>query len=302
MTEHPDRAVLVFDIGGSHVSCSSCEFPEFRLGPVVSAAYPPEGSLSAFIDLLDELGRTATGQFSGLEGADLAFPGPFDYPAGISLMQHKLPYLLGVDLRSALSNRWKWNPEQIRFVHDASAFLLGEICAGSGRGFSRVTGLTLGTGIGSAFAVDGKILTQNENIPPGGEIWNLPFLDGTLEEFVSARAIRSYYKMRTGKELEVVDLAQLTPTDVQAREAFAEFGTRLGQAIRLSVSEFAPQIIVLGGAISRSAKLFLPAATAELDGLQLEVRVSALMDRAPLVGAAVSWFNDVNAHDGQVPH
>jgi predicted NBD/HSP70 family sugar kinase len=54
---------------------------------------------------------------------------------------------------------------------------------------------------------------------------------------------------------------------------------------------FAPQVIVLGGGISRSPHLFLPAAQRELIGLHAELRVSALLDDAPLVGAGVAWFN-----------
>ena len=38
-----------------------------------------------------------------LLGASLAMPGPFDYAAGVSWMQHKLPYLYGFDLRGALA-------------------------------------------------------------------------------------------------------------------------------------------------------------------------------------------------------
>jgi hypothetical protein len=51
---------------------------------------------------------------------------------------------------------------------------------------------------------------------------------------------------------------------------------------------------VLGGGISRSAPLFLPTAQRELNGLRAELRISALMDDAPLVGAGVAWFNGSN--------
>jgi predicted NBD/HSP70 family sugar kinase len=54
---------------------------------------------------------------------------------------------------------------------------------------------------------------------------------------------------------------------------------------------FAPDVIVLGGGISRAAQLFLPAAQSELAGSGLRLRVSELQDSAPLVGCAVARFN-----------
>jgi len=57
------------------------------------------------------------------------------------------------------------------------------------------------------------------------------------------------------------------------------------------LSQFAPQAVVLGGGISRSAHLFLPAAQSQLEDLKIRLEVSALKDLAPLVGAAVEWFN-----------
>jgi hypothetical protein len=47
---------------------------------------------------------------------------------------------------------------------------------------------------------------------------------------------------------------------------------------------------VLGGGISYSAQLFLPTALAQLQALNVELRISALFDHAALVGAGVRWF------------
>ena len=47
---------------------------------------------------------------------------------------------------------------------------------------------------------------------------------------------------------------------------------------------------VLGGGISLSAYLFLPATKAALEGATFEVRIAELGDQAPLAGAGVAWF------------
>ncbi len=292
MIANPEKSVLVYDVGGSHVSAAVCFADTYRLGTVHSTPHPNEETSEAFVGALHALGVEALAGFGPVLGAALAFPGPFDFAAGVSWMKHKLPYLYGVDLRHELASRFGWQPGQVRFLHDSAAFLLGEIGAGVARGVARAVGITLGTGIGSAFAVDGRVVTEGRGVPPGGELWDLPYQGGIIEDAVSTRGIQGNYKQRTGVKREVAELARTAAVDPAAAEAFAEFGHHLGLALRGALAEFAPQVIVLGGGISRSPELFLPTARRELDGLNAELRVSALLDNAALAGAGVAWFNE----------
>jgi glucokinase len=291
MTSLGNGRVLTFDVGGSHVSAAVCRKDDYHLGPVVRAQYGSIATSDGFIDLLCRLGAEAgAGSEDGM-GATLAVPGPFNFQAGISLMRHKLPYLYGVDLRLALAKRLGCEPDQVRFLNDADAFLLGEIGAGAARGFARAIGLTLGTGIGSAFAVNGKLVTEGPGIPPGGEIWNVPYEGGIVEDFVSARAIAGRYERTTGNARSVAELAAAAAHDHAAAETFAEFGRNLGSVLQTVVADFHADLIVLGGGIARSPELFLPATRAQLQNRAAELRVSELMDRAPLVGCGVAWFD-----------
>ena len=299
MTPNPEQSVLVYDVGGSHIAAAACSAHTFRLGPVISAPHPERQTSDAFLATLHALGMEACIGNNQVQGASLAFPGPFDFAAGISWMKHKLPYLYGVDLRQSLADRFGWQPAQVRFLHDSAAFLLGEIGAGAARGIARVVGITLGTGIGSAFAVDGQVVTEGPGVPPGGEMWDLPYEGGIIEDSVSTRGIRASYERLTGVAREVSEIAIAAPGESAAAEAFAEFGRHLGLALRGALSVFAPQVIVLGGGISRSPHLFLPAAQRELEGLNAELRVSALLDDAPLVGAGVAWFNSSSSSSPQ---
>lgn len=291
MTLNSERSVLVYDVGGSHVAAAVCHANDYRLGPVVSTPHPEQETSQAFIDALYTLGLKASAGLPPVSGAELAFPGPFDFAAGVSRMKHKLAFLYGIDLRGELATRFGWQPEQVRFLKDSDAFLLGEIGNGAARGVARAVGITLGTGVGSAFAVNGHVVTEGLGVPPGGEIWDLPYEGGIIEDFVSTRGIRGNYERRTGQTREVAELARLVNGDAAAAEAFAEFGRHLGLALRGALAAFAPQVIVLGGGISRSPQLFLPAAQRELGDLNAELRVSALLDDAALVGAGVAWFS-----------
>ncbi|MGB8259313.1 MAG: ROK family protein [Terracidiphilus sp.] len=286
--------VLAYDVGGSHIAAALCFPGDYRLGAVASAPHPAEQTPEAFTLLLHTLGAEAAGGAAEVAGAELAFPGPFDFSAGISHMRHKLPYLYGFDLRAALAAHFGWEPARIRFLNDAQAFLLGEIGAGAARGAGRAVGITLGTGIGSAFAVGGRIVTSGPGVAPGGEIWNLPFAVGIVEDAVSSRSIRKAYELRTGQVREVAELARGAAADEAARDSFSEFGRQLGLAMRQTLTEFAPDVVVLGGGICHSPQLFLPDAEKELEGLGFHLRISTLFERAALVGAGVAWFHQFN--------
>ena len=292
MSPDMDPCVLVYDVGGSHISAAICRREGYGLGTVERANLPEEQTSEAFVSVLHSLGVKASEGVSGVQGAEFAMPGPFDYEKGISWMEHKMQYLYGVNVSEALAPRFGWKPEQVRFLNDAAAYLLGEVGAGAARGVKRVVCFTLGTGVGSGFAVDGRVVTEGKGVPPGGEIWNVPYEGGIVEDKISTRAIKAAYTKRKGQEREVASIAHYAiGGDPDAVAVFQEFGKTLGIAIKRLLVDFAPDVVVLGGGISRSAPLFLDAVKAELKDSRFEVRVAELGDNAPLAGAGVAWFS-----------
>lgn len=292
----PCSHVLAFDVGGSHISAGFCNLTTMEVECAAQSALGEDPSCSEFVDLAYHLGCEVAGNRESLAGAAFAVPGPFDHAAGISYMLHKLKSLYGVNLRNTLAARFGWEPGQLRFLNDASAFLLGEVSTGAARGAKRAVGVVLGTGIGSAFAVDGRCVTEGIGVPPGGEIWNIPYGDGTVEDLLSTRALKSDYASRTGRETDVISIAAAAVTDPEARSVFRTFGNHLGQVFRDILSPFAPDMVVIGGGIARSAHLFLPITQQQLIDQGFLLVTSTLLDRAPLVGAGAFWRNDsVNA-------
>jgi len=286
-----DPCVLVYDVGGSHISAAVCRRQGYQLGTVVRANLPEEEMSEVFVDVLHSLGVKAR-EGVVVDGAEFAMPGPFDYEKGISWMKHKMPYLYGVNVSEVLAPRFGWKPEQVRFLNDAAAYLLGEVGAGAARGVKRVVCFTLGTGVGSGFAVDGRVVTDGKGVPPGGEIWNVPYEGGIVEDKISTRAIKAAYTERKGQDREVASIAHYAiGGDPDAAAVFQEFGKTLGIAIKRLLEDFAPDVVVLGGGISRSAPLFLNAVDEELKETGIEVRISELGDNAPLAGAGVAWFS-----------
>ena len=286
----------MYDVGGSHISAAVFERQSRSIHGVVSAGYPSQQTLETFLNVLHSLGSMASQDQPAIAGVSMAMPGPFDYESGVSWMEHKLRFLYGFDLRGALARRLGVPTACIHFLNDAAAFLVGEIAAGAARSVPRVVGITLGTGVGSAFAVDGHLVEEGPGVPSGGEIWNLPYKNGIVEDRISTRAIQQIDRQRSGQAREVSAIAAAAALDPASAETFTEFGRNLGTALRTVLAIFSPLVIVLGGGISRSANLFLPAAQEALADLGAKLSVSALGENAPLVGAGAAWFEARTEH------
>jgi glucokinase len=293
--------VLLFDVGGSHVSASAFGSHTLELFASQSVPVPPNAGLSEFMGAIAFLAERVRPGRIPPGGASVAIPNPFDYSLGISYMRHKYQYLYGIDLRVELSKLLRCPPEKISFLNDAAAFLTGEIQQGAGKSVNRVVGITLGTGVGSAFAIDGKILANGSGVPPGGEIWNVSYKDGIVEDFVSAAAIQRIHQQHTGSWEDVLIIANAASANQDARLTFERFGKELGEVLRTTCSAFEPERIVLGGGISRAAALFLPAAAQELARLPTQLTISHLGERAALIGAAVNWVHSQNGPSSSLP-
>ena len=70
--------------------------------------------------------------------------------------------------------------------------------------------------------------------------------------------------------------------------------------IQTLLAAFHAEVIVLGGGISRSANLFLPAVQAQLGDSTVQLRVSELKDKAALVGCGVAAFRAAHGSQEEV--
>lgn len=276
------------DVGGSHL-CSAVIDLDKKV--IVSKPFltpmdhtsPKEDILECFkanlLGTMEEFGAE-------VDQVGLAFPGPFDYAAGIPMMEHKFASLYGMDLTAALQDKLGNHFIDFRYVNDASAFALGECFGGSGKDRHRVLALTLGTGVGSGFVVDGKLDETSDRVPAGGEVWNLPF-DGTIvDACFSTRWVTGRYKELTGKDVPgAKEVAQACAEEEEARQLFREFGLRLAAFASPVLEKFGADTLILGGNISRNYALF---SETLLSGLPsgVDVRTSALLDQAAMIGAA----------------
>ncbi|MDB5012747.1 MAG: hypothetical protein JWQ25_949 [Daejeonella sp.] len=105
----------------------------------------------------------------------ISIPGVCNYETGVlsSINGNRYRSLYGSNLKALVSSELGISPSNIRLLNDAACFLQGEIFGGTGRGFQRSLGVTLGMGLGNARYIDGKVTDT--------QLYNMPLYDGIAE-------------------------------------------------------------------------------------------------------------------------
>jgi len=290
------RSAGALEIGGTHVSATRVDAADaaprtdriVRLPLVASAAR--DELLGALVSSARAVHRP------DLRVWGVATPGPFDYASGVCLIEGvaKLDALYGVDLRHELARALELRSDALTFVNDADAFLLGEAWAGAAAGVRRAVGITLGTGLGSAFLADGRIVNDAPEVPPEGRL-DLLQLDGLpVESSVSTRGLLRTYRLLASAETSpdpenAADLArQARSGDEHALRAFEHFGASLGRILSPWLDSFAPECLVVGGSIARAWDLFSTAFVEACRPVRESVRCLPARhpESAALLGAA----------------
>jgi len=277
--------IPVLEIGGTHVTGALVDPDGWRVTRATRHHLDADASAAAILDRFVRAGAALETPRGATWG--VAMPDPFDYDTGIALFEGvgKFAALRGVDVGSALRERLRG---RFRFVNDADAFMLGEWAAGAAVGTRRCAGITLGTGVGSGWLVDGQVVDPGS--PPGGRMHRMDVAGRPLEDVVSRRAIRRAYAEAGGDpEADVKQIADAARAgEARARRVLDAAMTALGRVVGRCVSGFRADVLVVGGSMSASWDLFAPAFRAGALGCGLpRVALAADSDRAPLVGAAL---------------
>ena len=261
----------------------------------------PEAVLAAMTDAILQL-QTPPFLKGGLGGdricaIGIGTPGPVDAIGRIARVAinlknwHNVPLADWLEAKTGLPTI---------LANDANCAGLGEAWLGAGRHFDNLILLTLGTGVGGAVILDGKLFAGHLGaagelgliaINPDGPECNSGNR-GSLEQYVSVQAIRR----ETG--LEPLELANLAKSgDAKALEYWENYGRYLGIGLASIIYILTPEAIIIGGGISAAAEFFLPTVRAEIERRvlpssreDLQLLVAQLGNQAGMVGAAKLAF------------
>jgi glucokinase len=214
-----------------------------------------------------------------------AFPGPADYPNGIIGDLGNLPgFRGGIALGPMLEKKFRI---PVFINNDGDLFVYGEAIAGflpyvngllkqagSPKRYKNLFGVTLGTGFGGGIVRDGELFTGDNSM--AGEVWllrNKLHPQTNAEEGASIRAVRRAYAEKAGilfeqapepKVIFEIGQGKQEGNKEAAVEAFRRLGEAVGDAMAQALT-LVDGLAVIGGGISGSWPLFLPALIDELN-------------------------------------
>ena len=178
----------------------------------------------------------------------------------IAVMPGRLQGLAGLDWTQHLKSKTR-----VPVLNDAQAALLGEVWLGAGKSFTNVIMLTLGTGVGGAAMVDGRLLhghigraghLGHISLDPDG-VPDVTGTPGSLEVAIGNYTIqeRTSGRFATTHELVAAHLKR----DTEATAIWLKSVQALAAAIASFINILDPEAVIIGGGIAQSGEaLFRP--------------------------------------------
>ncbi|WP_051237235.1 ROK family protein [Paenibacillus pinihumi] len=288
------KIILAFDVGGTQIKAAAViggSIVDETVAQYESRAeQSAEDIITHFAGIAADIVKKISGEPLPIGGLGLAFPGPFDYANGISRIKGlgKFESLFGLPVGKLLLEAIQSNSElgarllpsfDIKFENDAALFGLGEARYGEARFCERAVCLTIGTGLGSCFLENGRLVKNHDLIPDQGWLYNVPYQGKLADDWISKRGI-----LQLGAEMgikqeghDVRDFARMAQAgDRASTELFEVFGRRMADILAPPLRAYAPDRIVIGGQISKSGSLFVPFFAEGLieAGIQSDIRLS----------------------------
>ena len=305
-----DRLGIAVDVGGGHTTCALVNSSRVLDTTLVDGV---STSLARTLETVEVGVRTLLAAAGAVPeecvGVSVAFCGIVDAGSGrvIATPQGKFEDASTLDLAA-------WSRDafglQLRLENDARQALLGEHWAGAARGFQDVVLITLGTGIGGAAMVGGRLLASRHH--------QAGVIGGHIPVSIEGRACRCGGSGCAEAEASTwalpsicADWGGFTESSL-AREERIDYATLFrhhdaGDAVATAVLErscdvwatlavtlihaYDPEVLILGGAVMRRREDVLPRIRARVydrawtPGRRVLIESTALGDDAPLYGA-----------------
>jgi len=269
------------DIGGTTVKVAFFEVQ----GECLAKWSIPTNKTNSGKDIVTDINETVNSKIAELGlnkddfvGVGIGVPGFIDYEAGTIAHAPNIPWDANYPLKKELESVLDL---PVELENDANLAAMGEMWLGSGKGKQNVVMVTLGTGVGGGIIVNGNVVRGSNGM--GGEIGHIFSKDngitcgcgkeGCLETIASAtgivrlgeEVIEEYVdstilydiKQQKGK-IEAKDVFEAASNgDSYALSAVEESMKYLGIALSHIIHTNNPEVIVIGGGVSKAGTFLL---------------------------------------------
>jgi glucokinase len=316
------RSVLAVDLGGTKIITAVI----LSTGEIICRKYSltlaDEGPRTVIDRLSSAVAETlaqAKLKTSDIAGIGIAAAGILDIDRGIVTTSPNLPHWHNVPLRDIFADRLG---VVTYLINDANAAALGEHRFGAGIGFDNIIYLTVSTGIGGGIIIDGELYSGADGC--AGELGHMTIEAngpqchcgnfGCLEALASGWAVAKEAMMRInrGERSSIIELTNgrlenITAETVAiaarrgdqlAADIVAKAANYLGIGLANLVNIFNPELIIIGGGLSKMGDMLLKPARKVLKerAFRLPARTvhivrARLGSNAGIIGAAAYVFD-----------
>lgn len=235
--------------------------------------------------------------------------GPVDPISGTILNPYTLPAWANVPFSEPLRRHFHL---PVVLENDADVAALGEYWLGAGRGVSRLLAVTLGTGIGTAFILNGTVYrgldgahpeSGHHTLDPNGPecycgargCWESLAGGDSLLSYIQAQAAAhpdwtERLGLENGASIDVGTVAQAARAgEPLASEIMAREARYVALGLVNLITFFVPEMLVLSGGVMKSFDLIEPALRAEVKRQSLMVPA----ERVRIVPAELGYYAGV---------
>lgn len=317
-----EKRYIGIDLGGTKIAVGVTD-GEYRIIGRASAPTRAERSPDEITADMARLCTEAAGN-AGCSMDDIAHigivsPGAIDIEKGVIEYACNLPFR-SYDIVRTLSSQT--GGKTVFLENDANAAALGEAAAGAARGSSSSVMVTLGTGVGGGVITDGHILHGCNGaaaelghmvIEHGGVLCPCG-RQGCFEAYCSATALRRMTaeamdrELAAGRMTDIYNLCAGNRDAINAKTAFdaMRLGDRTGSqvvdtfisylacGITNLINAFQPEVLIIGGGVSREGHFILDPLTPIVEReqytrsykIKTAIKIAQLGNDAGIVGAA----------------
>ncbi len=235
-------SILGVDLGGTNIRVGLVD--DNTLLKIESLPVPPKGTANEVLaNLFNLIDRFSSEEILGI---GIGVPSVVDVENGIVYDVQNIPSWKEIHLKELLNDRYNL---PVYVNNDANCFAAGEKYFGKATDYKDVVGLIIGTGLGAGLIINNKLYSGRNC--GAGEFGMLPWKNKDYEYFCSSHFFKNEYNT-TGKDL----FMHAENGDLEAKSIFAKYGENLGEVIKVIMYAVDPEIIILGGSISKAFKYF----------------------------------------------
>lgn len=304
------KEIIAVDLGGTQIRTARYDNQLNILQRENTLTLAKEGLEPTLERIKEYIHKVMPDNKNNIQGIGFSAPGPLNPMTGVIVAPPNLPGWHNVPLADIINKEFN---VPVFVGNDANVAALAEASKGAAQGYRHVVYLTISTGVGGGMIVDGMLLLGKEGL--GAEVGHIPIIveEGKVSTFELESAgpriaLKVRERIEAGETSLITDMVDGDLTKIDAKivgdaairgdqvaiDQLAYAGRIVGLGIVTVLHLFNPEIIVIGGGVSKTGDLLFDPMWKSIRETviddayinHLKIEPAGLGDDVALVGAA----------------